>query len=335
MKGHLALVLATILSTVGLSAQRAASSVEDLQIAVVRPNFAVISGAGGNVGVQVGVAGAVVVDTGSAEMADKTLAAIRQVTSARIRYILNTGPDSDHVGGNEKVSKAGLTILSNSLGGLVGSSGNPGPLGDDTTNGGAASILMHDNVLQKLMAANPSSMLAYYTKSFTGSQYSMYLNGDGIQIIHEPGAHSDGDAIVFFRRADVIMTGDIVDLTRFPRIDVAKGGSIQGEIAALNHLLKLVVPGFPLVWQEDRTMVVPGHGHVLDHADLLQYRDMVTIIRDVIQDMMTRGMTLDQIKAANPTQGYQRRYGSDSGPWTTNMFIEAVYQSLAKEQKPR
>jgi glyoxylase-like metal-dependent hydrolase (beta-lactamase superfamily II) len=156
----------------------------------------------------------------------------------------------------------------------------------------------------------------------------MYLNDDAIQVIRQLGAHSDGDSIVFFRRADVIVTGDILDLRHFPVIDAAKGGSIQGELEALNRLLELTVPAMPLVLKEGRTLLVPGHGRISDYGELVEYRDMVTIIRDIIQDMIDKGMTLEQVKAANPTQGYRRRYGTDSGPWTTDMFVEAIYTGL-------
>jgi glyoxylase-like metal-dependent hydrolase (beta-lactamase superfamily II) len=173
------------------------------------------------------------------------------------------------------------------------------------------------------------------TKTYSGRSYPMYLNGDGIQVLHTPAAHSDGDSIVFFRRADVIVTGDILDITRFPVIDVEKGGSIQGEIDALNRLVEMTVPPFPLAFREDRTYLIPGHGFVCDYSDLVQYRTMVIIIRDRIQDMLDRNLTLPQVKAADPAQGFKGRYGREIGPWTTNMFIDAVYTSLVNDKKPR
>jgi glyoxylase-like metal-dependent hydrolase (beta-lactamase superfamily II) len=233
------------------------------------------------------------------------------------------------VGGNEKLSKAGQTIL-----------GNPGSSGvseDVYTNGGAASVLAHENVLTRMNAlAGQQSLFPFAlwpTKIYSGKGYPMYLNGDGIQVLHVPAAHSDGDSIVFFRRADVIVTGDILDTSRFPVIDVAKGGSIQGEIDALNRLVDMTVPPFPLAFREDRTYLIPGHGFVCDFADLVEYRSMVTIVRDRIQDMADKGMTLEQVKAADPTQGFRKRYGADSGLWTTNMFIEAVYKSLSQKSQ--
>jgi glyoxylase-like metal-dependent hydrolase (beta-lactamase superfamily II) len=147
-------------------------------------------------------------------------------------------------------------------------------------------------------------------------------------MFHAAAAHSDGDAIVLFRRADVLIAGDVLDLRHFPVIDTENGGSINGEIAALNRLIDLSVPPAPLVWHEDRTLIVPGHGRICDQADLVEYRDMVTIIRDVIQDMVKRGMTLEQVKDANPTKGYRKQYGSDTGVWTTDMFVTSVYKSL-------
>jgi glyoxylase-like metal-dependent hydrolase (beta-lactamase superfamily II) len=196
-----------------------------------------------------------------------------------------------------------------------------------------AARLAHENVLLRMSATTGGTSAfpeaAWPTEGFIDKK-NLYLNGEAIQLVHQPAAHSDGDTIVFFRRSDVVVTGHIVDTTRFPVIDVAKGGSIQGEIAALNYLIELVVPPTPLVWQEGGTQVVPGRGRVLEQADLVEYRDMVTIVRDVVADMIKKGMTLEQIKAAGPTRGYTRRYGADAGPWTTNMFIEAIHASLTK-----
>jgi len=300
----------------------------ELDVVQVRPDFYMIAGAGGNIAVQIGPAGVILVDTGSAQASDKVLAAVQRLTNRRIRYIINTSSDADHVGGNEKLSKAGQTIL-----------GNPGSSGfteDVYTNGGAASVLAHENVLTRMSALkSPSAPSALWpTKTYSGKGYSMYLNGDGIQVLHAPAAHSDGDSIVFFRRADVIVTGNILDTTRFPVIDVAKGGSIQGEIDALNRLVDMTVPPFPLAFREERTYLIPGRGFVCDFADLVEYRSMVTIVRDRIQDMVNKRMSLAQVKAADPAQGYRKRYGADAGSWTTDMFIEAVYKSLnEKSQK--
>jgi cyclase len=161
----------------------------------------------------------------------------------------------------------------------------------------------------------------------------MYFNREGIQIISQSGAGTDANNIVFFRRSDVIVAGDIMDSTHFPVIDTEKGGDIQKEIEALNQIIEMAIPSIPMVWQEGGTRVIPGHGWVSEQADVVEYRDMVTIIRDRVQDLIHKGMTLQQVKEANPAQGYRRQYGSDSGPWTTDMFVTAIYKSLTANKK--
>jgi glyoxylase-like metal-dependent hydrolase (beta-lactamase superfamily II) len=310
----------------GVSAQRAPSS--KIEVVQLRDNFYLIGGAGGNVLVQIGPQGVILVDSGSAAMANEVLAAIRQITPLPIRYIINTSMDADHVGGNEVLSKAGLSILPGAVAAGAG-------LGDDVlANFGYASVLAHENVLTRMSAAKtpPVPSAFWPTKTFFYRLYSMYLNGEGIQIIHQPAAHTDGDVIVFFRRGDVIATGDLIDTTRFPFIDIARGGTLQGELDALNRLMDLSIHNVPLLWYPDRTFLVPGHGHVYDKLDLLEYRDAITIVRDRVQDLIDQGMTLAQVQAANPTLGYRSQYGTDSGPWTTEMFVAAVYNELAAKK---
>jgi cyclase len=303
---------------------------DDLDVIQLRPNFYVLAGAGGNIVVQTGPVGVILVDSGSEQSADKVLAAVRRITTLPIRYIINTSMDADHVGGNDRIAKAGLSILAGAIAAGAGFSD------DVVTNAGRASVLAHENVLTRMSAPTGQQSLAPFelwpTKTFAAKTYAMYLNGEGIQVIHEPGAHTDGNTVVFFRRGDVIATGDVVDTTRFPIIDTERGGTLQGEIDALNHLMDLSIPNLPLQWEPDRTLLVPGHGRVLDKIDLLEYRDMVTIMRDRIQDLITQGKTLAQVKAANPALGYRTKYGSDSGPWTTDKFIDVVYQELAANE---
>ena len=302
----------------------------ELDVVQLRPNVYVIGGAGGNIVAQLGPEGVILVDSGSTEKADLVIAAIRRLTPLPIRYILNTGMDADHVGGNEKLAKAGLSILP---GAVVAGAG----LGDDLlSNFGRASVLAHENVLTRLSAPTGQQAVAplglWPTKTFNYRMYSMYLNGEGIQIIHQPAAHTDGDTIVFFRRGDVIATGDIIDTTRWPSIDTKRGGTVQGELDALNRLMDLSIHNLPLQWRADRTFLVPGHGNVYDKLDLLEYRDAVTIVRDRVQALIDEGKTLAQVKAANPTLGYRSQYGADTGPWTTDMFVEVIYNELAAKK---
>jgi glyoxylase-like metal-dependent hydrolase (beta-lactamase superfamily II) len=323
--------LLAVLLTLGawtgrVSAQRATPG--GIEIVQLRPNFYVIGGAGGNIVMQTGPEGVILVDAGSAALADEVLATIRSVTPLPIRYIINTSMDLDHVGGNEVLSKAGLSILPGAVAAGAG-------LGDDVlSNYGAASILAHENVLTR-MADQSAPARTLPTKTFAYRMYSMYLNGEGIQVIHQPAAHTDGDVIVFFRRGDIIATGDLIDTTRFPFIDVARGGTLQGELDALNRLMDMSIHNVPLLWYPDRTLLVPGHGHVYDKLDLLEYRDAITTIRDRVQDLIDRGQTLAQVQAANPTLGYRSQYGTDAGPWTTEMFVANIYAELvAKKIRP-
>ena len=302
---------------------------DELDLVQIRPNFYVIAGAGGNIVVQIGPEGVILVDSGATEAADRVLATIRRLTPLPIRYIINTSMNPDHVGGNDKLARAGLSILPGAVAAGAG-------LDDDlVSNSGRASVLAHENVLTRMTASTgPQAppFALWPTKTFAYRLYSMYLNGEGIQALHMPEATTDGDLVVFFRRGDVIATGDIIDTTRWPFIDIKRGGTFQGELDALNRLMDLAILNVPLQWQPDRTLLVPGHGFVYDKLDLLEYRDAVTVVRDRVQDLIDEGKTLAQIKAANPTLGYRSQYGAESGPWTTDMFVEVVYNELAAKK---
>jgi glyoxylase-like metal-dependent hydrolase (beta-lactamase superfamily II) len=157
------------------------------------------------------------------------------------------------------------------------------------------------------------------TDTYVGSEKDMFFNGEGIELLHQPAAHTDGDTIVFFRRSDVVSAGDIFTPERYPIIDVDRGGNVQGVIDGLNLIIDLTIPAEK---QEGGTMVVPGHGRICDEADVVEYRDMLTIVRDRFEDMVKKGMTLDQVKAAKPTEDYDPLYGNNT------RFVEAVYRSL-------
>jgi cyclase len=290
---------------------------DGLEILEVRPSFFVIAGAGPNVAVQVGDDGVVVVDAGSAAGAPAVLAAIKRISSKPIRYVIDTGPDADHVGGNEALAKAGEQLF------------GAANFGGGAQSAAVAPILSAEGVLRH-MAKSPAG--GWPTEVFHYSRKSMYLNGEAIEVLHQPAAHTDSDVFAFFRRSDVVVAGDVLDTRQFPVIDVERGGSIQGEIAALNRLVDLAVPSVPVVTREAGTIVVPGHGHLLDQYDVVEYRDMVTIIRDRVRDLIKAGRSLAEVKAAQPAKGYMGRYGNAGGAWTTDRFVEAVYRSLAKEK---
>jgi glyoxylase-like metal-dependent hydrolase (beta-lactamase superfamily II) len=299
---------------------------DGLEVLQLRPNFFMIAGAGGNIAVQVGDLGAVLVDTGSASMAAQVLAEVKKLTKLPIRYIINTSVDPDHIGGNEQLARAGLSLIP--TGGGIGAG-----VANAVTNGGEAGILATENVLARMSAPtgsqSPYPTAAWPSDTFSEDEKDTFLNGEGIQVFFQRAAHTDGDSMVLFRRSDVVVAGEILNLNRFPAIDLDRGGSIQGEIDALNHIIDLTIPELPMVWQEGGTLVIPGHGRICDEADVVEYRDMITIIRDVIASLMKKGKTLEEIQAADPTKDYRPRYGADTGPWTTRMFVEAVYKSLA------
>jgi cyclase len=318
----LALALSAGHGVQGLSAQQHPSTsrggLESIQI---RPNVHVIFGAGGNVTVHVGEDGLVVVDSGSSEKAASLLDVIKTISSRPIRLVINTSADMDHVGGNAVIGGAGIGL-------------SPDPFGA----GNHATVLAHENVLLRLSATGPNGAESPFpTKmlpndTFTSRFRSLYVNDEAVQVIRQTGAHSDSDVMVLFRKADVIATGDVLDLRQFPVIDPAKGGGIQGELEALNRLLtELVVPNVPLVLKSGGTLVVPGHGYVSDYGEVVEYRDMLTVMKDSIQELVDKGQTLEQVKAANPAKGYRGRYGSETGEWTTDMFVEAVFNGLRKK----
>ena len=299
-----------------------------LQTWHVQGNVWVVAGAGGNITVQVSDAtaagpgageGMLLVDTGRKELTDKVLAALATISPRRIEYIVNTQADPEHVGGNEVFAKPRMDFL-----------WTPG-----TVTGPGVKILGHESLLARVSAEGADGRPAYPvsawpTYTYFTSQRKIFFNDEPIIIMHEPAARTDGDSIVFFRRSDVISTGDIFLTTTYPAIAPAQGGSLDGIINGLNHVLDLMVPRYN---QEGGTYVVPGHGRIGDQHDVLEYRDMLTIVRDRIQAGVRKKMTLAEIKAAKPTLDYDARWGTTSGPWTTDMFIEAAYNE-ANRRKP-
>ena len=293
----------------------------EIKVLPVRDNIYMLVGAGGNVTVQTGKEGVLVVDTQFAGMADKIVAAIHKLSDGTIRYIVNTHYHPDHVGGNEIVRKAGATITG----------GNVATDIADAAQG--AQIIAQDNVLQRMsmpqngQPAAPAGALP--TSTFFGDERKLYFNDEGIDIRHQPAAHTDGDSIVFFRRSDVISAGDLMLTDAYPYIDIAAGGTLNGYIDAVNNIADLIIPVYG---QDGGTLVIPGHGRLCDLGDVLNYRDMLTIVRDRIQDMIKKGMTLDQVKAAHPTVDYDPVYGSSTGFVTTESFVETAYKSLSAKQ---
>lgn len=297
-------------------------SFDDVQVHVlhVQGNVYMLIGAGGNVTVQVGDDGVLVVDTQFEGMADKLLAEIRKLAGDKpIRYVINTHVHPDHIGGNAKIVAAGEKVLGGNFANDLGRAGAEG-----------ATLIAHENVLLRMVDPPPGTpaipSAGIPTETFPTDKIDLYFNGEPIELIHIPAAHTDGDVMVFFRKSDVIATGDVYTTTRYPFIDRARGGNINGILAALNRIIDITVPRDK---QEGGTMVIPGHGRLSDEADVVEYRDMITIIRDRIQDMVDKGMSLEQVRAAKPTRDYDGRFGATEGFWTTDMFVEAIYRDLS------
>jgi glyoxylase-like metal-dependent hydrolase (beta-lactamase superfamily II) len=290
----------------------------ELEVLHVQGNVWVIAGDGGNVAVQTGDMGVLVVDTGLAQNTGKLLAAIRKISDKPIQYVLNTDFDPDHTGGNTAIHKAGVTITGANVTGDIG----------DAASG--AAVLAHLNVLNRMSAPSgkqsPTPESAWPTDTYITGQKEVYFNEEPVTLVYQPNAHTDGDSFVFFRRSDVIASGDIYITTSYPFIDIENGGSIQGEIDALNNLLDLMIPKHE---EEGGTYVIPGHGRICDEYDVLEYRDMITIVRDRVQAAIKKGMTLEQVKAAAYTKDFDPRYSAKSGFGTADNFITAVYKSLS------
>lgn len=318
------LIAACVVSTMALAgarepaalaqgaATRTPTDAGDVQALRVQDDVYMIAGGGANVTVHIGDQGLILVDTGAAGASDRILAAIRRLSDKPIRYVINTTVDADHTGGNEAIgTKAGRAIPGRNL----------------VAEG--ASMVAHENVLNRMSvpAATAAPAAAWPTDVFFTAQKDLYLSGTAIQIMHQPSAHTDGDSVVYFRRADVIAAGDVIRTAGYPVIDLQRGGSITGVIDALNHLLDVIVAGEK---GEGGTMVVPGHGRISDEAEVVEYRDMVTIVRDRVQDLMKKGQTLAQIKAARPTFEYDGLHGGDPA-WTPDTFVEAVYKTLSPD----
>ena len=304
-------VAATALGSTGTPSAQSAAGAPPAVIHVepVQNKIYLLASAGsGNITAQVGSEGVLLVDTGIDRSAQQVVAAVQKLSTGRVRYIINTHVHPDHVGGNPAFGK------------LAGS---------DPAD--ALKIIGQQNVLNRLthpasgQPRFPEEGLPYdeYATPFK----SMHFNGEAVFVYHEPSAHTDGDSIVMFRGSDVISTGDIFTPGAYPFIDLERGGSVQGEIAALNHILDLAVPART---QEGGTYIVPGHGRICDEADLVEFRDMIVIVRDRVRDLIGKGMTLEQVKAARPSRDYDTEYVSSNSFVSADRFVESVYTSLVK-----
>jgi glyoxylase-like metal-dependent hydrolase (beta-lactamase superfamily II) len=299
---HAALLLVTIGTTAVVGQGGPNFDRVEVEVKKVQGNVYMLTGAGGNVTVQIGDEGVLIVDTQFAPMAPKILAAVRTLSDKPIRYIANTHVHPDHSGGNEALAKAG-----------------------------GATIVGHENILRVMAGAKDGSVDDRYrqgpgaqpTMTFTDRR-TIRFNGEDVELIHVPAAHSTGDTIVYFRGSNVISGGDVFAITRYPVVDVEGGGRVSGMINGLNLMATLSNPSNV----KGRTYIVPGHGRLCDREDLVKYRDMSVILSDRVEAMIRKGMTLAQVIAAKPTAEYDPLYGASTGQASTESFIEDLYRSL-------
>jgi cyclase len=261
----------------------------------------VITGAGATITVQVGDEGVLLVDSGVAAASDAVRREIDKLAPGKpIRYVINTHWHPDHTGGNVSLSRP-------------------------STDSQRAAIMAHERVYASLSKHNlPAGELDMDT--FFGKARTIYFNDEPIEIINVAAAHTDGDTLVFFRKSDVVSVGDIFGTYGYPRIDKKDGGTVDGTLNALNRIIDIAVAEFR---QQGGTIVIPGHGRLCDETDVVEYRDMLSIVRDRVRESVKAGKTLDQVKAERPTLDYDGLLGADAGDWTTDMFLTALYESAA------
>jgi len=314
------------------------SVIGPVDVLAVAPGIEMLSVDGVNLAVQSGPDGIVVVDPGPAQSAAAVLTAIRRISSEQIHYLIDTNADAELIGGNAAIAAAGHSIAVEDLfiagqrRGFTDLITVPGANG-----GGGAPIIARQSVLTQMAgeAGANYGAAAFPTDTFTRPEFNLFAN-EPIAVVRLPAAHSDADAAVRFERSDVVVAGEIFDPTRFPVIDLANGGSIRGEVDALNQVINTLVFGrTPVLTDDPGTRVIPAHGPLGTLDDLVSYRDMVATVMMRVQYYMDRGRSYPQILAADPTQGFHTRYGSQTGRWTTADFVQAVYKSLMSERRAR
>jgi glyoxylase-like metal-dependent hydrolase (beta-lactamase superfamily II) len=269
----------------------------EIKTNMVTSNFYTLDGQGGTIGVLTGPDGVFMVDAQFAPLTDKIVAAIKQISDGRIRFMVNTHVHGDHTGGNENLGKLGVTILARENLRMRLEKPNPGA-------NGAPGVPM------------PAAGLPVITYD---APVTIRMNGEEVRLIPAPAAHTDGDTFVKFVKADVIMTGDFYRSIQYPNIDRANGGSLPGLINALDAVIANAGPN---------TKIIPGHGPTADRNAVTAHRDMVIALRDKVAPLVREGKTQEQVVAAKPTADFDAKVQQ---PGTTgDRFIGQLYAELKK-----
>ena len=266
----------------------------------VRDNIYMLEGLGGNIGLFVGTDGAFLIDDQFAPLTDRIVAAIRKITDKPIRFLVNTHIHGDHVGGNENLSRMGALIFAHKN---VRKRLSEGPA--DLRTGGQAP---------------PAARQALPIVTFDDG-VEFHINGDLVHVFPVPPAHTDGDTLIHFTRANVLHLGDVFRTNTYPIIDVGNGGTFNGIIEGINMAIDL---------SDNETRIIPGHGVVTDKKMLIRVRDMYLDIRNQVLELIGAGRSLEEVLATRPTADYDERWEPKEGPsfGTAERFITALYNEL-------
>jgi cyclase len=296
MRVLVALVLAAFVAAPAAAQGQQDFSKVEIVTTKISDNFVALDGQGGRIGVLYGPDGIFMVDSQFAPLGDKIVAAIRKVSDQKVKYLVNTHVHGDHTGGNENIGKMGATIIARPM--LRERLLKPNP----PANGGPAP------------AGAPAAALPSYTPD---SRTRMSMDGETIELIPLPVAHTDGDTAVKFVKNDVLMTGDVFRSVGFPNIDRTSGGTLKGMLAAFDTLIAAAGPS---------TKVLPGHGPITNRAGIVSHKRMAIALRDQVAKMIAEGKTQEQVVAAKITNAYEKQTGNAAG--TGDRFVNQLYLEL-------
>lgn len=283
----------------------------EIDVLPVQGKIHMIATGGSNIAVMIGEQGLIVVDSGNIEASNNVIEAIQKLSALPVRYLINTSPLPSHLDGNLGIYTIGEPRLGSG----------------EAEIGFSIPTIGHANGLTHLATTliDEAPFEKWPNSTFFSKKKSLFLNGEPVDIELQPAAITDADLFVHFRQSDVLVAGDIFNTSSYPHFYPELGGSLQGVIDGLNRIIDIAVPEFN---QQGGTLIIPGHGRLASESDVVEYRDMLTIIRDRVQIMISEGLTFEEVLAARVTLEYDPIYGYESGEWTTGMFLEAVYEDL-------